>query len=73
MNFKNLYKFTKNLHLLYAEDDASLRAETVEILEDFFASVAVCDNGAAGLERYKAFYKESGYYFDIVITDINMP
>ena len=73
MNFKNLYKFTKNLHLLYAEDDASLRAETVEILEDFFASVAVCDDGAAGLERYKAFYKESGYYFDIVITDINMP
>ena len=73
MDFKSLYKFTKNLHLLYVEDDAALREETVEILEDFFASVEVCSDGAKGLERYKAFYKEAGSYFDIVITDINMP
>ena len=73
MNFKNLYQFTKNLHLLYVEDDASLRAETVEILEDFFASVTTCSDGAEGLEQYKEFYKNSGQYFDIVITDINMP
>ncbi len=73
MNFKNLYKFTKNLHLLYVEDDASLREETAEILEDFFASVQRCENGAEGLEKYKAFYKQTGGYFDIVITDINMP
>jgi len=73
MDFKNLYKFTQDLHLLYVEDDANLRAETVEILEDFFASVEVCDNGKQGLERYKSFQEESGSYFDIVITDINMP
>jgi diguanylate cyclase (GGDEF)-like protein len=73
MDFKNLYKYTQNLHLLYVEDDENLRTETVEILEDFFASVEVCDDGAAGLEKYRAFYKKNGFYFDIVITDINMP
>ena len=73
MDFKSLYKFTKNLHLLYVEDDASLRAETVEILEDFFTSVEVCDDGEKGLACYKEFYKKNGCYFDIVITDINMP
>ncbi len=73
MNFKNLYKYTKNLHLLYVEDDTNLRTETVEILEDFFASVEACADGEEGLEHYKKFYKDHGYYFDIVITDINMP
>jgi len=69
----NLHKFTSTLHLLYVEDDTHLRAETVEILEDFFATVSVCDNGQTGLEKYKKFFNESGKYFDIVITDINMP
>jgi diguanylate cyclase (GGDEF)-like protein len=73
MDFKNLYKYTQNLHLLYVEDDENLREETVEILEDFFASVEVCGDGAQGLEKYRAFYKKNGLYFDIVITDINMP
>ena len=73
MNFKNLHKFTSTLHLLYVEDDTNLRAGTVEILENFFATVSVCTNGQTGLEKYKKFFNESGKYFDIVITDINMP
>ncbi len=73
MNFKSLYKYTKDLHLLYVEDDAHLRAETVEILEDFFTSVTVSKDGAEGLKEYKSFYRDNGRYFDIVITDINMP
>ncbi len=73
MDFKELYKYTQNLHLLYVEDDAGLRTETVEILEDFFASVDVCDNGKNGLEQYKTFFQQNSHYYDIVITDINMP
>ncbi len=73
MNLKNLYKYTKNLHLLYVEDDMALREETAEILEDFFASIKVSADGKSGLECYKEFYKKNGQYFDIVITDINMP
>ncbi len=73
MDFNNLYKLTQNLHLLYIEDDYSLRQETHEILEDFFASVTVACDGQEGLEAYMHFHQESGEYFDIVLTDINMP
>jgi len=73
MDFNNLYKLTQNLHLLYIEDDASLRTETHEILEDFFASVAVACDGKEGLDAYKQFHQENDQYFDIVLTDINMP
>ncbi len=39
MDFKELYKFTKKLHLLYMEDDACLKAETVEKLEHITLSL----------------------------------
>jgi len=73
MGFKNLYKFTKNLRLLYVEDDKALRDKTVALLKDFFHTMSVAENGQEGFEKYCQSYKESGRYFDIVITDIHKP
>jgi len=73
MDFNDLHKLTKDLHLLYVEDDASLRQETYEILEDFFASVTVACDGNEGLKAYKDFHQVHGTYVDIILTDINMP
>ncbi len=71
--FKNVYQYTKDLDILYVEDDKNLAEETSEILEDFFDTVTLAVNGVAGIEAYSAYKEEHNRYFDLVITDINMP
>ena len=64
---KELKKRTKNLTLLYVEDEDSLR-ESLEIyLHKLFSKVITATDGHEGLERYKE------QHFDIVISDIQMP
>jgi len=66
-NVKELKSFTKNLTLLYVEDEDQLR-ESVEVyLKKLFSSVVSCTNGQEGLEAYK------NQEFDIVVSDIQMP
>jgi len=59
--------FTKDLNVLYAEDDLELQTQTKEFFEVLFKSVVVAKDGAEALTIYEK--KE----FDIVITDIKMP
>ncbi len=73
VDYKEILKYTKELHLLYVEDDFALREETVEILEDFFDHIDIAENGQIGLDKYKDYYKENSSYYDLVIADINMP
>ncbi len=63
-----------NLKILYVEDDEMVRFSTKEILEVFFQTgVDVAVNGEDGLKKYETFYQQTALYYDIVITDINMP
>ncbi len=71
--FKEVYQYTKDLHVLYVEDDKNLAKETSDILEDFFATVTVAVDGVDGIQTYSAFKKSTNRYFDLIITDINMP
>jgi len=73
MNIQNILKYSKDLTILYIEDDAQLLEETREALEDFFYHVDVAQNGQIALEKYKDYYEKNAYYYDIIITDINMP
>jgi len=59
--------FTKDLHVLYAEDDLELQLQTKEFFEVLFKSVTVAKDGAEAL----AIYEQKD--FDIVLTDIKMP
>jgi len=59
--------FTRDLKVLYAEDDLELQEQTKDFFEVLFSSVTVVNDGIEALEEYK---KES---FDIVISDIRMP
>jgi diguanylate cyclase (GGDEF)-like protein len=69
MNTKVLYRYTKKMHLLYVEHDKELIKQSVELFKMLFASVTVCEDGEKGLERYKL----NQSFFDMVITDLNMP
>lgn len=64
---KDLHQYSQELQLLYVEDDEKLLKETASLFEPFFKSVETAQDGAAGLEKY------NNAFYDIVITDINMP
>ena len=68
-----LVEKTKDLTLLYIEDNKEVRENTLDLLRIFFDHIDIGTDGKEGLERYKAYYKEHGVTYDIVLTDISMP
>jgi len=60
-------KYTKELSLLYVEDDISLQTQTKELFESLFKSVAVASCGKEALGKYIV------NDYDMVITDVKMP
>ena len=73
MNLQDILNYSKDLNVLYAEDDEQLLQETSEALEDFFASTTTASNGQIALQKYQEYYEKNAEYYDILITDINMP
>jgi PAS domain S-box-containing protein len=62
-----LIMWSKDLRVLYVEDDISLREEVSIFLSDIFKVVDLAENGKEGLEKLA----QSSYH--IVISDIRMP
>jgi len=62
-----LISYTKNLKVLYVEDNVDTRESTLLMLENFFPDITVAINGQDGLDRFN----ESS--FDLILSDINMP
>jgi len=73
INIKLMKEHTRNLNVLYVEDDLSLMEGTAELLENFFTNLDTANDGEAGLAKYVDYEKEHGKYYDLIITDINMP
>jgi diguanylate cyclase (GGDEF)-like protein len=64
---KTILPISKNLRVLYVEDNKQAREQTVKLLENFFDHITVAVDGQEGWEKYQ------NDQFDIVFTDINMP
>jgi len=62
-----LIKETKELTLLYVEDDESIAEQTLIILEKFFKNIISAKNGQEGVDKFNE------NHIDIIISDINMP
>lgn len=62
-------QYTKDLVVLFVEDDVSVRETFTRILKRFFKSVHVYENGSDAFE----FFKEHHAQIDVVVTDITMP
>ena len=73
MKYNDLYKYTKDLNILYVEDELYLRKEIESILLCLFKNVICAKDGEDGFSKYKEYNKKEKSYFDIVLTDINMP
>ncbi len=63
----DIIKSTKNMKLLYVEDNQEARETTKLILEEFFDNIVVAIDGQDGYEKFK------NNDIDLIITDINMP
>ncbi|MCX6076936.1 MAG: diguanylate cyclase [Campylobacterales bacterium] len=62
-----LLKYAKKYSVLYVDDDKPYRELMKDILDMFFDTVIIAENGAEALKLYKEFTP------NIVITDIVMP
>jgi len=72
-NIKTMIQYTKVLNILYVEDDSILLESTKKVFDNYFKSVDTAHDGQEGLRLYEDYHKKNGSYYDLVITDINMP
>ena len=70
---KALMEFTKSLHVLYVEDNDEARTQTLKMLKNFFSEIDIGIDGLDGLEKFTSYYNKTGSYYDLIISDINMP
>ncbi len=70
---QELIKMGENLKILYIEDNHDVQEATIETLSQFFDHIDTASNGYEGLEMYKKYHNENKKYYDIIISDINMP
>ena len=64
---------SKFIDVLYVEDEPTIRKDTADIFSNLFLKVDTAIDGVDGLEKYTQYYKENKKYYDIVISDIEMP
>lgn len=72
-DINEILKYTKPLTLLYVEDNREMLLRNEELFLDYFREVVCVSNAAEALNRYKQRKEQTGDYFDIVISDIEMP
>ena len=70
---KLILEYSKQLSILYVEDDEILRNATKKILSNYFKSVDTAFDGKDGLEKFTQYKEDNDTYYDLVISDINMP
>ena len=63
----------KSLKVLFVEDSEMVRESTSDILDFYFNTYDIAIDGEEGFFKYTQFSKEHQTFYDIVITDINMP
>lgn len=67
MEIKQLKDITKNMTLLYVEDNRCLSKVNMQLFEDIFIEVNLAEDGESGLDMYQS------NHYDLVISDINLP
>jgi len=67
IDIEETIKYSKDLTLLYVEDNQDAKEMTSMILEDFFDTIIFGEDGEDGFQKFQE------NHIDLVITDINMP
>jgi len=71
---QNTLSLEKEIRVLYVEDNQMVRMSTALMLNEYFEhEIDTAFDGENALQKYQEFYKKEAYFYDIIITDINMP
>lgn len=73
MDYSILEKYGKKISVLFVEDDEEVRKQLGFLLNDIFYKVDIAVNGLDGLQKYTEYYDKNKKYYDLIITDIDMP
>ena len=73
MDYALLKKYTRDIHILFVEDDTDFRKEFSELLKDIFPKVTTAVDGLDAFNEYKKYYENTNRYYDLIISDIKMP
>lgn len=68
IKLENIIKYTKNLNVLYIEDNIYVQQQTTKMLQSFFNDIYIANNGKEALDLFK-----KNNFYHIIITDIEMP
>ena len=69
----NIKKIGENLNILYVEDEIQIRENVLSVLSHLLPKVEYAVDGEDGLLKYCDFYQQNGKYYDLIISDVNMP
>jgi DNA-binding response OmpR family regulator len=72
-SLEQLFELSKDLNVLYVEDDLALQQKSFSMFKNIFNEVNIASNGREALAKYKEYYLNNNKYYDIVISDIKMP
>ncbi len=67
IDLKQLASMSKNLKILYIEDDDTTRSTTLKLLNNFFTDITIAVDGLDGFDKFLL------NKFDLILSDINMP
>jgi len=73
IDLKKLLTQTKKLSILIVEDYTPLLDDMGSMLSDYFLLVDIASNGREALGIYEQYYDRYECYYDIVMSDIEMP
>ncbi|MDF1883502.1 response regulator [Sulfurimonas sp. SAG-AH-194-C21] len=72
-NINDMLEYTKPLNILYVEDTLDMQEYIQELLNPYFQKIDLAVDGSDALEKYIQYKDKTEKYYDLVITDINMP
>lgn len=73
IEFEKIYAYSKNLKVLYVEDDEEVRKHTSMLIKEYFSKVDTAIDGLDAIKQYKNHYEKHACYYDLVFSDIAMP
>lgn len=70
---KEIIDYSKNLNVLFIEDNQEVREQITKLLINFFPNVVSAKDGQEGYNLYKDYIEKNETYYDLVISDLNLP